>query len=125
MAEEIKNEEVKKVTFKEKVKKILPWVLGGIGTVGGSILAFKFGKNMAKVEQEFRDENVINRYLLDRVDDLKDGEHVAVCVMDENDKETYAVLNLVDEKPEWFDDSYEVTTESYFSNLVTSVSTKK
>ena len=124
MAEEIKTEE-KKVTFKEKVKKVLPWVLGGIGTVGGSILAFKFGKNIAKMEQEFRDENVINKYLLDRVDDLKNGEHVAVCVMDENDNETYATLQLEVSKPEWIDDSYEVTTESYFSNLVTSVSTKK
>ena len=123
MSEE-KNEE-KKVTFKEKVKKILPWVLGGIGTVGGSILAFKFGKNMAKVEQEIQDDNAINRYLLDRVDDLRSGEHVAVCVMDENNNETYATLQLENSKPDWIDDGYEVTTESYFSNLVTSVSTKK
>ena len=124
MAEEVKKEETK-VTLKEKIKKAIPWVIGGIGTIGGSILAFKFGKNITKMEQEFKDENVINRYLLDRVDDLRNGEHVAVCIMDENDNETYATLQLEDTKPDWIDDSYEVTTESYFTNLVTSVTTKK
>ena len=124
MAEEVKKEETK-VTFKEKLKKALPWVIGGIGTIGAGILGFKFGKNITKMEQDFKDENAINRYLLDRVDDLRNGEHVAVCVMDENDNETYATLQLEDTKPDWIDDSYEVTTESYFSNLVTSVSTKK
>ena len=123
MAEEIKEE--KKATFKEKVKRIVPWVLGGIGTVGAAVLGYKYGKFNRDFQEEMKNENAINRYLLDRVDDLKSGEHVGVGIIDQDNNETYAELVLCDSKPEWYDNSYEVTTESYFANLVTSTSTKK
>jgi len=112
-------------TFKKKMKKTLPWILGGIGTVGGSIVAYKLGKFNTEYQHTLKDDNAINRYLLDRVNELKEGEHVGVGIIDQDGNETCAELVLCDEKPEWFDNSYEVTTESYFGELVTSTSTKK
>lgn len=117
-------EEKKESKFKAKAKKIIPWVVGGIGTIGAGILGFKFGK-VVTTPTGHEEDNAINRYLLDRVNELESGEKVGVGVMDQDGKETYAELTLCEEKPDWWDSSYEVTTESYFTNLVTSTSTKK
>lgn len=119
MAEE--NKETK-VTFKEKFKKAFPWIAGIGATIGGSVLGYKFGKLIATPTGHEHD-NEINKYLLNAVNDVKKGEKFGVGVIDENGNETYAVLNVVD-KPDWWDNSYEVTDESFFCNMVTSVSTK-
>ena len=123
MAEEVKKEETK-VTFKEKLKKALPWVIGGIGTIGASILGFKVGKLVATPTGHENDDE-INKYLLNAVNDVSRGIKRGVLVMDENGKETYAEINVVDTKPDWMENAYEVTDESYFANSVTSVSTEK
>ena len=120
MAEETKET---KVTFKEKFKKAFPWIAGIGATIGGTVLGFKVGKLVATPTGHENDD-YINKYLLNVVNDVKRGEKFGVGIIDENGKETYAELNVVDEKPEWWDNSYEVTDESFFCNTVTSVSTK-
>ena len=124
MSEEVKNEE-KKLTFKEKFKRVLPWVLGTVGTVGGSVLAYKLGKFVAESNEQIQKDNSINKYLLDTVNDIADGGNYCIAVTDQDGKETFATIQILDEKPEWFEKGYELTTESYFSNLVTTVGTDK
>ena len=116
--------EMKKETFKKKFKKAFPWIVGGIGTIGAAFAGFKLGKIISDVANHDND-NSINKFLLNAVEDVKSGENFGVGVIDQDGSETYAVLNVVDKKPDWWDNAYEVTDESYFSSLVTSASTKK
>ena len=120
MAEE--NKETK-VTFKEKFKKAFPWIAGIGATIGGSVLGYKFGKLVATPTGHEHDDE-INKYLLNAVNDVSRGIKRGVMVMDETGKETYAEFNVVDTKPDWMENAYEDTNESFFCNTVTSVSTK-
>lgn len=114
MAEETK--ETKKVSFKEKMKKALPWILGGITTVGGSIVAYKLGKSIAKLHEEYADNMIIDKYLRNEVDNASKGIESVIAVMDSNNDVKYAKFDIID-KPDWFDNG-SVASETVLVDVV-------
>lgn len=113
MTEETKET---KISFKEKMKKALPWILGGIGTIGGSIAAYKLGKSSAKLHEEYTDNMIIDKYLRNEVDDISRGMESVIAVMDSDNNVKYAKFDIID-KPDWFDDG-SVASETVLVDVV-------
>lgn len=112
-------DEEKKVTFKEKFKKALPWIVATAGTIGGCYVGYKLGKAITKTREEIEDEIVISDYLVNAVNNAKNGDESCVAVMDGTGKVTYAAIKIID-KPDWFEDG-EVETETIVTNVVETV----
>lgn len=100
MAEEIVVKEKK--SFKEKLKKALPWIGAGLGTIGSSILAYKFGKYVSNKQTELCEEETVARYLKEKVENVAAGGSYTVHV--QNTKEDLWGTLTVTEKPDWADD---------------------
>ena len=113
MTEETKET---KVSFKEKFKRTLPWILGGITTVGGSIVAYKLGKSAAKLHEEYTDDMIIDKYLRNEVDNVSRGVESVIAVMDSNNDVKYAKFDIID-KPDWFDNG-SVASETVLVDVV-------
>lgn len=98
MAEEVKE----KKSFKQKLKKVLPWIGAGLGTIGSSILAYKFGKYVSNKQKECCDEEVVARYLKEKVENVAVGGSYAVHVQN-NHEDLWGTLSVT-EKPDWVND---------------------
>lgn len=103
------NEETKvtkKTSFKDKVKKILPYAIGAVGTVGGSILSYKLGKKAESLKHTMHDREIIARYLNDHARAVADGGDYAFHVLGGDGTDFWASLVTSEEKPDWVEDQY-------------------
>ena len=101
MAEVEQIEETKivaKKSFKERCKKALPWVVGGLSTVSAAVIGYKFGRKLNIIDED----NIIGRYLAKTAERVSMGmEHAVHLIQD--DKEYWMGMKEIN-KPDWWDE---------------------
>ena len=104
MSEEVKVTEVTetktKKSFKERCKKILPWVGATAVTIGATIVGYKFGRKMTELDEN----SIIGHYLDDTMKKVSMGMEHAVHLTEDNGDEFWMGMQKI-EKPDWWDSS--------------------
>lgn len=91
---------VAKKSFKERCKKILPWVGATAVTVGMTIIGYKFGRKMTELDANY----IIGHYLDDTMKKVSMGMEHAVHLTEDNGDEFWMGMQKID-KPDWWDSS--------------------
>ena len=89
-----------KKSFKERCKKILPWIGAGAVTVGMTIVGYKFGRKMTELDEN----SIIGHYLDDTMKKVSMGMEHAVHLTEDNGDEFWMGMQKID-KPDWWDSS--------------------
>ena len=120
MSEEVKVTEVTetktKKSFKERCKKILPWVGATAVTVGMTIVGYKFGRKMTELDEE----SVIGNYLADTMKRVSSGMEHAVHLVQDNGKDFWMGMKEI-EKPDWWDAGVETHSGVLVSEIAEKV----